>query len=98
MAIKKTTTKTKKFWEAGKAYFIRTVTHYHTGKLVREEKDCFIFTNAAWIADTGRFANFLKTGIPNEVEPFPQDLEVAVPKMSIVDACFWPHELPKEQK
>lgn len=101
MPIKKTTktaAKPKRFWEEGKAYFIRTVTNFHTGKLVREEHDCLILSNAAWIADTGRFADFLRTGKANEVEPFPMDLEVAVPKMAIVDACSWPHELPKDQK
>lgn len=92
------TTQPKRFWEAGKKYFIRTVTNFHTGELVREEADCLILTKAAWIADTGRFADFLKTGKANEVEPFPVDMEVAVPKMAIVDACAWPHELPKDQK
>lgn len=97
MAIKNTP-KATKFWKVGNAYSIRTVTNFHTGRLLREETNHLVLINAAWIADTGRFADFLKTGKANEVEPFPIDLEVAVPKGAIVNACAWPHELPKDQK
>jgi hypothetical protein len=89
--MKKTT------FKVGKNYFIRTVTMAHTGKLVRETDDALILKDAAWVADTGRFADFLKTGNASEVEPFP-DGEVIVMKGSIIDACEFKHPLLRSQK
>ena len=88
----------KQFWVPGQNYFIRTVTHFHTGELVREEENSYILVKAAWIADTGRFSTFLENGQPNEVEPYPEALEVSVSKGALVDACKWPHALPRAQK
>lgn len=82
----------------GRNYFIQTVTNYYTGKLVRNEKEALVLTNAAWIADTGRFADFLKTGNANEVEPFPPELETGAMKSAIINVCEWPHALPSSQK
>jgi hypothetical protein len=82
----------------GKSYFVQTVTHYYTGKLVRDEKENLVLTNASWIADTGRFSDFLKTGNANEVEPFPPELETGVAKSAIINVCSWPHTLPNVQK
>ena len=58
-------------YQLGKNYFIRTVTHYYTGRLVRVTAQELVLEDAAWIADTGRFANALETGELQEVEPFP---------------------------
>ena len=82
--------------EIGKKYFIRTVTHYYTGKLISITDSDFVLEDAAWIADTGRFYEALKTGKLNEVEPFLDNAIVF--RGGIVDACEWPHDLPKEQK
>jgi hypothetical protein len=49
---------------------------------------------AAWVASTGRFNRFLATGIVEECEPFP-DGQVLVGRGSIIDACRWPHPLPR---
>lgn len=80
----------------GKNYFIRTVTYFHTGKLKALYKDALVLSEAAWIADTGRFYDFLKTGKVNEVEPFVDD--VVIPLGSCVDFTEWRHELFKSQK
>jgi hypothetical protein len=74
-------------WEIGKAYFIRTVTMFIHGTLVDVTPQELVFIKAAWIADTGRFGDFI-TGKkePNEVEPFPQDQPVIVGRAALIDA------------
>jgi hypothetical protein len=52
--------------------------------------------DAAWIADTGRFADALKSGKFNEVEPFP-DGQVIVGRGAIIDAIQI-SVTPREQK
>lgn len=80
----------------GRSYFLRTVTHYYTGKLLAVYDDALLLGDAAWIADTGRFGEALKTGRLVEVEPYPDRLIVA--RGAIVDACLWDHPLPREVK
>lgn len=89
---------TKSPYSIGKNYFIRTVTHYLTGHLVRVTAKELVIKNAAWIADSGRFMQFLRDGTVNEVEPFPKDLEVIVGRGALIDAVEWRHELPSVQK
>ena len=83
-------------WVIGKAYLIRTVTLYVVGRLAEVHPQELLLTDAAWIADTGRFADALVTGRLNEVEPFPGP--VILGRGSIVDATAWTHVLPLEQK
>jgi len=82
--------------QVGKTYLIRTVTHYYTGRVVAVTDTDLLLTNAAWIADTGRFATALETGKFNEVEPFMDDVIVA--RGAIVDATQWRHDLPRSQQ
>ena len=83
-------------FEVGKKYFIRTVTMYYTGELKKIYDDYLILKDAAWIADTARFHDFLKDGKTNEVEPFIKD--VIIQTGTIVDVTEWQHDLPREQK
>lgn len=83
-------------YEIGKNYFIRTVTHHLTGKLIKVTSKELVLSDAAWIADDGRFHDALKTGNLNEIEPFPS--EVIVGRGALIDACLWNHALPREQK
>ncbi len=85
-------------YHIGKNYFIRTVTNYITGELIRVTPKELVLKNAAWIADSGRFMQFLKDGTPKEVEPFPDGEEVIVGRGAIIDAVTWRHELPRSQK
>jgi len=82
----------------GKNYFIRTVTHYYTGKLVGFTEEDLVLVEAAWIADTGRFANFLESGKAQEVEPYPAKAKVFVSRGAVIDVSEWAHPLPREQK
>ena len=83
-------------WEIGKNYLIRTVTMIDTGKLVAVSEHELVLEDAAWIADTGRFAEALEKSKFNEVEPFPNG-KVWIGRGAIVDAVQinW---LPRSQK
>lgn len=82
-------------YNIGQSYLIRTVTLYYTGRVKRVTPKEIILEDAAWIADTGRFSDALKTGILNEVEPMG---EVIIGRGSVVDAVKWMHALPKDKK
>ena len=75
---------------------VRTVTHYYTGNLTEVSDGELRLTDAAWIADTGRFSEALKTGVMSEVEPYPDD--VILSRGAVVDVCAWKHNLPRETK
>ena len=71
-------------FEIGKPYFIRTVTHHLTGRLVAVYKTELVLEDAAWIADDGRFNEVLKTCDFSEIEPFP-DGKVIVGRGALID-------------
>ena len=71
-------------FEIGAVYLIRTVTMIQVGRVVAASKQWVMLEDAAWVADTGRFADALKKWQFNEVEPFPDGL-VGVSTGSIVD-------------
>jgi hypothetical protein len=81
---------------ANKNVFVRTVTHHYTGQLTHLSDGFIVLSNAAWIADDGRFNECLAKGSVNEVEPYPNETCVAIG--SIVDICQWDHKLPREVK
>ena len=85
-------------FEIGQNYFIRTVTHHLTGKLVEVYPTELVLIDAAWIADDGRLHDSLKSGSFNEVEPFADDLRVIVGRGSIIDAQVFANKLPRSQK
>ena len=81
--------------EIGKSYYIETPTKFWCGKIVDIVAGFLLLENASWIADTGRFADFMKHGVPNEVEP------VGKWKLNMVYVSGYeeyPGELPTEQK
>jgi hypothetical protein len=81
----------------GKTYFIRTVTHHYTGVLKKVFRQELVLVDAAWIADDGRFANAVKDGSFNEIEPFP-DGEVVIGRGAILDAYAISFKAPRTQK
>ena len=83
-------------WRIGEAYFIRTVTMILTGRLEKVTDKELVLSDAAWIADTGRFADTIASGDLDEVEPYINDIIVG--RGSIIDATVWTHALPREQK
>jgi len=85
------------FWQVGGLYMIRTVTMIVTGKLVAIDDHEITLTNAAWIADTGRYAQAVESAEFAEVEPYPDIRDVAVGRGALVDAVQIP-KLPRTQK
>jgi hypothetical protein len=72
-------------YEIGQPHLIRTVTMIDTGIIVRVTQQEIVLKDAAWIADTGRFADAVKRAEFGEVEPFP-DGEVIVGRGAVIDA------------
>ena len=72
-------------WEIGKNYLIRTVTMIDTGRVVAVTDQEIVLEDAAWIPDTGRFADSLKAIKFNEVEPFPNG-KVIIGRGGVIDA------------
>ena len=77
--------KSNPFMELGKDFFIRTVTHYFTGRLIWVGEKELAFEDVAWIADTGRFNEFLEGKTVNEVEPFPKGSTVLIGRGALID-------------
>ena len=86
-------------WVCGQAYLIRTCTMTLLGRLIGIWPQELALADAAWIADTGRFADAINGGPSKlaEVEPMGRK-PIIVGRGSIVDAVVWEHELAKEQK
>ncbi len=76
---------TNSAWEIGQIYLIRTVTMIDTGVLVAVTDQEIVLEDAAWIADTGRFSDALKSLQFKEVEPFPYG-RVIIGRGGIIDA------------
>ncbi|MDD5189429.1 MAG: hypothetical protein PHE50_00120 [Dehalococcoidales bacterium] len=87
MTLKSKVRETGNPFRIGKYYLIRTVTMIITGKVVRVLPSEIVLEEGAWIADTGRFSDALKSANFNEVEPFPSG-EVIVGRGSLIDACI----------
>lgn len=82
----------------GRKVFIRTVTLFFTGEIAAVTEREIALRSAAWIADTGRFADFLKNGpAPDcEIEPYPDG--VVINREVIIAVSPWLHELPRTQR
>lgn len=72
-------------YKIGANYFIRTVTHHHTGILVRVTCQELVLKDAAWIADDGRLTEALARGEFKEVEMFPKG-HLIIGRASLIDA------------
>lgn len=84
-------------YKIGEKYLIRTVTLYYVGILVEVYEKELVLKDVAWIPDTGRFADCLKSGNANEIEPY-QDGNVIIGRGAIVDASIWEHSVLRKQK
>lgn len=63
----------------GEQYVIETPTKYWVGTLYQETETDFIFIEAAWVANTGKFADCF-SGSFKEMEPLPGDFPLWVAK------------------
>jgi hypothetical protein len=82
----------------GKAIFFRTVTYHVLGKVVKVIGKFFQLEDASWIADSGRFMQFLRDGIQDNSEIEPIETAWFVNLDACSDFGIWKHKLPKDQK
>lgn len=79
-------------YEIGKNYHIRTVTMAIAGKLKAVYQNELVFEKASWVADTGRYNEYLKdTEKVQENEPFVNDVIVgrgALIDMTEIDTIY----------
>jgi hypothetical protein len=83
-------------YQIGANYLIRTVTMALTGRMVAVFGHELVLEDAAWIPDTGRFADAVKSADFSEVEPFP-DGPVIIGRHALIDAAII-NALPRSQK
>mgnify|MGYP001339300876 FL=1 len=81
----------------GKSVIIRTVTMIYTGKLVGVFDQELLLAEAAWIADTKRWADAVSKADFNEVEPYGKD-PIVIGRGSIVDVSLLGAAHPRTQK
>ena len=93
-----TTRSAKHPYPTGCNVIIRTVTHYYTGRLIEVFDHEIVLEDAAWIADTGRWAAALESGSFGEVEPYPKGRRVIVGRGAIIDCSELSGNLPTETK
>ena len=75
------------FFEVGQNYLIRTVTMILTGRVVGLNGQEVLLADAAWIPDTGRWADALLDSAKHlEVEPYPPGRTVIVGRGALIDA------------
>jgi len=99
-ATVKATAALKSPFSVGEQYLFRLVTNFWVGRIVAIFEHEIVLAEAAWIADTGRFADAMRDGIDkvtsSEIEPVTH--KVVIGRGAIVDAVEYPHPLPKTQK
>lgn len=85
--------------QIGNKVFIRTVTGYYTGKIVEITPTEVVLEHGAWVAETGRFNEFLANGPgeKTEIEPYPEATKgmLSVNREHITDVSIWLHDLPR---
>lgn len=81
----------------GNKIFFRTVTYHALGEVKKIVGRFVHLKTASWVADTGRFMNFIKDGVQtnSEIEPVG---EMFLNMDTVVDFFIWKHKMPFEQK
>lgn len=84
-------------YKVGANYLIRTVTMTYTGRLISVGDKELVLVDAAWIPDSGRWADAVAKGSFSEVEPYPDGSEVIIGRAAILDATII-NSIPRSQK
>lgn len=85
-------------FEVGKAYFFRTVTYHVLGRVKKIVGKFLVLEKASWIADSGRFHQFITKGeISSNAEIEPAGAMI-VNTDTITDAEPWDYTIPEIQK
>lgn len=84
------------YLQVGKAYVIKTVTHYYMGTVIHWTPSFVVLKDASEIYETGPLADFFDKGTIKYCECLPD--EWCVPTGVITGWGPWPHELPKKAR
>lgn len=87
-------------FEVGEAYFFRTVTYHTLGRVKKIVGNFLVLEEASWVADSGRFNEFINEGkIENQsVEIEHLEINPVLSLTSVVDAFPWKFKLPNKTK
>lgn len=80
----------------GALVMVRCTTYHYTGKVASWDGQWLTLTEAAWVADSGRWTQAIATGEFAEVEVYPAERPVLINAIHIVDATNVP-KIPKAQ-
>ncbi len=80
----------------GEKYLVMTLTHYWTGEVTESTPGRTVLKDAAWVPDTGRLSEALRTGELKEVEPLPDGETLILNTSHITNGLVWPHALPRK--
>jgi hypothetical protein len=80
----------------GQAYYVETFGKFFVGRVSHLTGTTVTLDQAAWVAQTGRYSEFLAKGRADgmEVEPMGDGLELSLAYISVKRP--WPHKLFKE--
>ena len=81
----------------GKNVLVRTVTMIYSGRLVGVYPTELVLSDAAWIADAGRWTQAVSSAAFSEVEPY-GIAPIVVGRGAVVDVCALGGDLPRSQK
>jgi hypothetical protein len=80
----------------GDSVFIRTVTHYYTGRIRRITRSWIVLDEVTHVFDTGSFESFFRQGNASIAERLPDGWCIA--RNGITDGGPWAHSLPLKAK
>lgn len=81
-------------FRVGQKLFMRTVTYHITGEVVSIDGDFLTLKDPAWVADSGRFSDAIKSCKFAEVEPLPDGWRV---NYTTITDCGPIDSLPRTQ-
>lgn len=80
----------------GDVVVIRAIPYHYIGKIaVLGEHTVSLAPGATWLADSGRWSDFLRNGTPNESEPYPDGVTIGYG--AIADVTAWKHVIPGQE-
>ena len=82
----------------GQDIFVRTVTMAYTGHVEWIKGNFMKLSTATWVADTGRFSDFVRKGKPTEAVEYEPMGTTVLNIQTFMDITLLQMELPFEQK
>lgn len=78
----------------GRNYFVRTVTFAYVGRLIVINEEILRLDRCTWIASTGPYGPFVRTGNSEEQDSYPRDMHINIRRALVIETFEIPWELP----